>query len=81
MSPGYVITNLGDKGPKYREMRKKHEHIFEMMDEMFNLANDWTSLDTIWDKLCFQFKEIDSGMMLNIVKDLTEAGIIESRSV
>jgi hypothetical protein len=81
MSPGYVIRKLGDKGPEYREMRKEHAHIFEMMDEMFNLAGDWTSLDVIWDKLCFQFKEIDSAKMQAIVEDLTEAGVIESRSV
>jgi hypothetical protein len=45
------------------------------------MSQDWTSLDTIWDMLCFQFGDIDSGKLLKIVKDLAEAGVIESRSV
>ncbi len=81
MSPEYLIKSLGDKGSEYRDMRKEHESIFESIDEMINMAIDWTSLDVIWDAICFQFKEIESGKMIKIVNDLTEAGIIESRSV
>ena len=81
MSPGYIIEHLGEKGPKYVQMRKEHEGIFELMDEMFNIAKEWTSLDLIWDMICFQFKEIDALKMTKIVSDLSEAGIIESRSV
>ena len=62
-------------------MSEERERIFASMDEMFNMSKDWTSLDLIWDMICFQFKEIDSTKMLKIVRDLTEAGIIESRSV
>jgi len=81
IDPGYIIKSLGDKGPEYREMRKHHIDIFESIDEMLNIARDWTSLDVIWDSICFQFKDIESGKMIKIVKDLTEAGIIESRRV
>jgi hypothetical protein len=45
------------------------------------MSKDWKSLDLVWDMICFQFKEIESGKIIKIVKDLTEAGIIESRSV
>jgi aminopeptidase-like protein len=81
MSPGYVVAKLGDKGPEYMQMRKENDRIFESMDEMLNMSKDWTLLDAVWDMICFQFKEIESSKMLKIVKDLTEAGIIESRSV
>jgi hypothetical protein len=81
MSPGFIMNGLGDKAAEYMKMRKEHEGIMESIDEMLNLAKDWTPLDIIWDKICFQFGEIDSGKMIKIVKDLTEAGVIESRSV
>jgi hypothetical protein len=81
MSPGFMMTKLDDKASEYRKMSKEHEEIFASIDEMLNMSKDWTSLDGIWDMICFQFKEIDSRLMLKIVKDLTEAGIIESRSV
>jgi hypothetical protein len=81
MSPGFIMTSLGDKATEYRKMSDEHEQIFASIDEMLNMSKDWTSLDLIWDMICFQFKEIDSGKMLKIVKDLTEAGVIQSRSV
>jgi len=46
-----------------------------------NMSKDWISLDLVWDMLCFQFGNIESGDLLIIVKDLVEIGIIESRSV
>jgi len=45
------------------------------------MSKDWISLDLVWDMLCFQFGNIESGDLLKIVKDLAEAEIIESRSV
>ncbi|MFW9963185.1 MAG: DUF4910 domain-containing protein [Candidatus Sifarchaeia archaeon] len=81
MDPGFVIKSLGDKGQEYRKMNEEHEKIFASIDEMLNIAKDWTSLDVIWDILCFQFKDIESGKMIEIVDDLTKAGIIDSRRV
>jgi hypothetical protein len=81
MSPGYFERSLGDKASEYREMSDKGEKIFASLDEILNMSKDWTSLDLIWDMICFQFKEIESGKMIKIVKDFTGAGIIESRSV
>ena len=81
ISPGFMMTKLGDKASEYRKMSEEREEIFASIDEMLNMSKDWTSLDVIWDMICFQFKEIDSRTMLKIVKDLTEAGIIESRGV
>ncbi len=81
MSPEFIMNKLGDKAPEYMKMRKEQKEIFDALDEMFNLSKEWTALDIIWDRICFQFDEIASGKLLKIVKDFTEAGIIESRRV
>ena len=81
MSPGFIMTSLGEKADEYRKMSEERERIFASIDEMLNMAKDWTSLDIIWDMICFQFKEIEPVKMIKIVEDLTEAGIIDSRSV
>ncbi|MFX1560688.1 MAG: DUF4910 domain-containing protein [Promethearchaeota archaeon] len=81
MSPSYIISKLGDKAPEYIKMSENREQIFETIDEMLNMSQDWTSLDVIWDMICFQFRKINPLKMNRIVKDLTEVGVIESRSV
>ncbi len=81
MDPGFLMKKLGDKAHEYRKMNEEQERILASIDEMLNMANDWTSLDAIWDMICLQFKDIESGKMIKIVKDLTDAGILESRSV
>lgn len=81
LNPSFLMLKLGDKAAKYNEMRKKDPHAMDRLDEMLNMAQEWTSLDIIWDMLCFQFGDIEAGELLKIVRDLTEAGIIESRSV
>ena len=81
LNPSFLTQKLGEKAPKYEEMRKQDPHSWDRFDELLNMSKDWTSLDQIWDMLCFQFGNIESGDLLKIVKDLVEAGIIESRSV
>ncbi|TFG33541.1 DUF4910 domain-containing protein [Candidatus Thorarchaeota archaeon] len=81
LSPTFLLLKLGEKAPKYAEMRKKEPHAWDRLDELLNMSKDWTSLDIIWDMLCFQFGDIESSDLLAIVKDLVEVGIIESRSV
>jgi hypothetical protein len=81
LSPTFLLQKLGDKAPEYAKMRRDDPHSWDRLDELLNMAKDWTSLDTIWDMLCFQFGNIESGKLLKIVKDLAEAEVIESRSV
>jgi hypothetical protein len=81
LNPSYLLKKLGDKAVEYAEMRRMVEHSWDRFDEMLNMARDWIHLDDIWDVLCLQFGNIDSGDLLNIVQDFTEAGIIESRRV
>jgi hypothetical protein len=81
LSPTFLFHKLGDKAEKYSEMRRQEEHSWDRFDELLNMATDWTRLDDIWDVLCLQFGNIDSGDLLKIVNDFTEAGIIESRRV
>ncbi len=54
-------------------------NIFERVDEILNLSNDWESLDSIYDALCFQFGNFEAKVLLDIVKDMTKAGFLESR--
>jgi len=81
LSPTFLLLKLGDKAAEYAKMREEDPHSWDRLDELLNMSNDWASLDTIWDMLCFQFGDIDSGKLLKIVKDLAEAEVIESRSV
>ncbi len=81
LSPTFLLQQLGDKAAKYAEMHEQDPNSGNRLDELLNMSKDWTSLDSIWDMLCFQFDDIESGELLKIVKDLVEAGIIESRSV
>ncbi len=81
LSPSFLLLRLGEKAARYAEMRHKDEHSWERFDEMLNMAKGWTQLEDIWDMLCLQFGKLDSGELLSIVKDFTEAGIIESRRV
>jgi hypothetical protein len=81
LSPTFLFLKLGDKAEKYSEMRQQQEHAWDRFDEMLNMSTEWTKLDDIWDMLCLQFGNIDSGDLLKIVNDFTEAGIIESRRV
>jgi hypothetical protein len=81
LNPTFLLKKLGDKAVEYAEMRKVEEHSWDRFDEMLNMAGDWRSLDDIWDVSCLQFGSIDPATLLEIVKDFTEAGIIESRSV
>ena len=81
LSPTFLFLKLGDKAEKYSEMRSQQEHAWDIFDEMLNMATDWTRLDDIWDILCLQFGNIDSGDLLRIVDDFTKAGIIQSRRV
>jgi len=81
LSPEFLFLKLGEKAEKYSEMREHEEHAWDRFDELLNVATDWIRLDDIWDMMCLQFGNIDSGDLLSIVDDFTEAGIIESRRV
>ncbi len=81
LSPTFLLQKLGEKAPKYSDMRRKDPHSWDRFDELLNMSKEWTSLDLVWDMLCFEFGDIESGELLKIVQDLAEAGIVESRSV
>lgn len=81
LSPTFLLLRVGDRALNYAEMRQKEPHAWDRLDEILNMSEDWTSLDIIWDMLCFQFGDIESSDLLETVKDLTNAGVIESRRV
>ncbi len=81
LNPGYLFRKMGAKALKYMEMREDYRHIMEGLDELFNLARDWTPLDEIWEKVCFQFGDIGLKTLEEIVRDLEEAGLLQTRGV
>ncbi|UCH03421.1 MAG: DUF4910 domain-containing protein [Candidatus Thorarchaeota archaeon] len=79
LDPGFIMKKLPDRVPAYMELKEKMKRISETVDEILNLSNEWTSLDSIYDTLCLQFGSFESKILLDIVKDLTTAEVIESR--
>ncbi len=79
LDPGFIMMKLPERIPAYMELRENIKKIGEIVDEILNLSNEWTSLDSIYDALCLQFGSFESKILLDIVKDLTTADVIESR--
>jgi hypothetical protein len=79
ISIGYFEDKIADKMAKYMELRKSLDRLFERIDEIVNLSEEWTTLDEIWDSLCFQFGNFEIKTLVEIVEDLTAAGLIESK--
>lgn len=81
MNLGTVLETLAKKDPEYiREMSQKQK-MFERVDEMLNLAIDWTNLEEIWDASCFQFGFIESKLIMKLVRNLADVGLLDTREV
>ena len=81
LSPSMMAEKLKDKMDKYMKLKEKDHHLYVRIDEMLNLSIDWANLNEIWDKLCFQFGHSDSQILVSIVDDLKEMGVLEVREV
>jgi len=81
LNPSTLINRLVEKDPTYAAKMKLHARTSVRVDEMLNLATDWTSLEEIWDASCFQFGSIDSKEFIKLAKDLAEVGLLEMREV
>ncbi len=64
---------------KYAHLYEKYPNLSSWIDELLNLAPDWTRLEDIWDRLCFQFGKFDFSLLEGIVKDLKDLGVLEVR--
>ncbi len=76
---GYFSDKMAHKRGRYMELRKSLDRLNERIDEIVNLSEEWTTLDEIWDSLCFQFGNFEIKTLVEIVEDLTAAGLIESK--
>jgi hypothetical protein len=76
---GYFANKMIHKMTKYMELSKSLDRLYEHIDEIVNLSKEWTTLDEIWDSLCFQFGNFEIKTLVEIVDDLTEAGLLESK--
>ncbi|MDF1538947.1 MAG: DUF4910 domain-containing protein [Candidatus Thorarchaeota archaeon] len=76
-------SSLGNLDPerfvKYVQLFEKQPHLGSWIDELLNLSVDWTRLEDIWDRLCFQFGKFDLTMLEGIVSDLKDLGVLEVR--
>ncbi|MGY5852146.1 MAG: DUF4910 domain-containing protein [Candidatus Thorarchaeota archaeon] len=81
LNPTGFINRIGKEGLKYMKLQAEDIHIFSRIDELLNLAVDWKSLDTIYDLLCFQFGVFEDKLMSQIVRDLSSAGLLDTRGV
>jgi hypothetical protein len=76
---GYFGDKMAHKMSKYMGLRKSLDRLYERIDEIVNLSEEWTTLDEIWDSLCFQFGNFEIKTLVEVVEDLTEAGLVESK--
>ena len=81
LSPSMMGEKLKEKMTKYMKLNEKDSHLYVRIDELLNLCVDWANLNEIWDNLCFQFGHFDSQILVSIVDDLKEMGVLEVRDV
>ncbi len=81
LSPSAIMRGLGKEAARYMKMREDDPHIFDRIDELLNLSVNWQSLDTIYDLLCFQFGHFDDKILSQIIKDLEQLKLIDTREV
>ncbi len=79
LPPG-AVSKLGlEKQAKYALLFEEQPDLMSGIDELLNLTNEWTRLDDVWDKICFQFGKIDMSLLEDVVKDLKELGVLKIR--
>ncbi|UCE11045.1 MAG: DUF4910 domain-containing protein [Candidatus Thorarchaeota archaeon] len=81
LSSSFLVDNTPGGVTKYKKLRDDMSDIFDRVDEMLNLAVEWKNLGEIWEWICFQFGDMDSKILVDIVEDLKNAGLLESRNV
>ncbi len=81
MYPGTISDRRPDLLEKYLGLYERDKEMMAKVDEMLNLAEDWTSLSEIYDRVCFQFGDTDPKDFAMVVDDLAELGIIEKREI
>ena len=78
--PLSIISRLdSERFAKYVMLTEKHPSLGSWVDELLNLSVDWTRLEDIWDRLCFQFGKFDFTLLEGIVKDLKDLGALKVR--
>ena len=59
---------------------EKNHNLTAMIDELLNLSVDWTPLEDIWERICFQFGKFEKKTFEDIARDLKELGVLETRN-
>jgi hypothetical protein len=81
MVPSHITKNSEERRARYASLVEEDQFFTSKIDELLNLAHSWRPLDEIWDRLCFQFGDIDPKILSMVVKDLRDIAAIETREV
>ncbi|MCF2138313.1 MAG: DUF4910 domain-containing protein [Candidatus Thorarchaeota archaeon] len=79
--PGYVLQKMPEKTAKYIKFMTPEDQLMARVDELLNMSDDWRSLSDIFDRLCFEFGDMDPKVLSMLVDDLCELGVLEKREI
>jgi hypothetical protein len=81
LSPGHITNEMPDRFHDYIKIQEKDMYILNKVDEILNLCVDWVDLEDVFDRIEFQFSEVDREILNTIIDDLTTLKIIEKKEV
>ena len=79
LSPGYITNKMPEKLLEYIKIREKDVYILDSIDEVLNLSTDWIDIETVFDRIRFQFPETDIDVLSKIIEDLIALDLIEKK--
>jgi hypothetical protein len=81
LSPGHITNMMPEKLPDYIKIRGQDKYILNKIDELLNLSVKWIGLEEIFDRIRFQFTDVDTDNLNTIIEDLTTLGILKKKEV
>ena len=81
LPPSYIFRKAPEKFSKYIKLMKPDMQIMTRVDELLNMCEDWRSLSDIYDRICFEFGDMDPKVFSMIVDDLCDLGVLEKREI
>ena len=79
LSPGHIANELPEKFLDYIKIREKDMFVMNKIDEILNLSVDWIDLEDAFDRIEFQFTEVDRDILSTVIDDLTTLKILEKK--
>jgi hypothetical protein len=79
LSPGYILNKMPEKLPDYMKIRKKDAYILSKIDEILNLSIAGIDMEEGFDRISFQFPDVDINNLRTIIEDLITLEILEKK--